>query len=364
MKILVASNLYPSKDYKALGVFVKNFIIELDEIGLDYDTVFINLKKGKVNKLISYLVYFLKFIFKGIFSKYGILYIHYVSHNALPALIVKFFRRNVKIYANAHGSDVMPQTKTQARMQKYVQKLLGKADKIIVPSNYFMELVSERFGISKDKFRMYPSGGINNEVFRPIEIDDDFYNKYQLDKDKKYIGFVSRIAEGKGWDVFLNAMNKVVQSNKLEDLDALIVGNGEQQKEFLQMIEDLGLKNRVKYIEQVPQTELAKLYNVMEVFVFPTSRVSESLGLVGIEAMATKTNIIVSDVAAPKYIVDDGVNGFKFEVNNSEKLYETILKYFSLNEVEKERLSDNAYTTATKYFRENIREELKDILTN
>lgn len=361
MRLLVASNLYPSEDYKSLGVFVKNFINELEEIGIEYDTVLINLKRGKLNKLISYFVYFFKFIFKGIFGRYDILYIHYVSHSAIPALIVKFFRRDIKVYANAHGSDVIPQTKTQNKMQKYVKKLLNKSDKIIVPSNYFMELVSEKYGLSKEKFRMYPSGGINKDVFYPRQINPDTYLKYGLKQNRKYIGNVSRIAKGKGWDIFIKAFHKLANNQEMKDYDAIVVGRGEQKQDFLNMIKELDLSDRIVYIEQVSQEELNIIYNIVDLFVFST-KANESLGLVGLEAMATKTNIIVSDYAAPKYIVENGKNGLKFEVGNSEKLYETIIKYFSLDEIEKEKLSENAYETASEYFRENIREYLKKIV--
>lgn len=363
MKLLVGSNIYPSKDYPSLGVFVKNFCDELDQLNINYDAVLMNLKKGKVNKLFSYISYFSKLAFKGLFKKYDVLYIHYVSHNALPALLIKFFRRNIKMYVNTHGSDVIPNTNLQKKMQKYVAKLLDKADKVVVPSNYFKGVVKEKFNLKDEKIYMYPSGGIDKEIFYPQQLDKEIYEKYGLNPDRKYIGNVSRIAQGKGWDTFVEAFKKIAENPAFNEYDAVIVGRGEQKQDFLKMIETYGLKDRIVYIEQVPQKELGIIYNLIEVFVFST-KANESLGLVGIEAMATKTNIIASDYAAPKYIIDDGVNGLKFEVGNSDHLYETIIKYFSLDESEKEKLSENAYSTAQQYYRENIRDNLKDIILN
>lgn len=363
MKILLASNLYPSKDAPTLGVFVKNFCNELDELDINYEKVVINMRSGKIGKLFSYLSYFVRFLFKGLFSSYDVLYIHYASHNAIVALIIKFFRRDKKIFVNVHGSDVLPQTNTQKRMQKYVRRLLTESEKIIVPSEYFKNLIAQKFNENIDKFYVYPSGGIDNEVFYPREIKDEFYQKYGIEKNRRYIGYVSRIAKGKGWDTFLEGLKHLREDQEYEDVKGIVVGLGEEVNEFKEYVNTLDLNDIILYIPQMPQEELCSLYNLIEVFVFPTKRESESLGLVGIEAMATATPTIASDFAAPKYIITEGYDGYKFIVNDSLDLSKKLKMYFNQSSKEKETMGNNAYNTSKNYFSQNVREKLRNILT-
>ena len=213
----------------------------------------------------------------------------------------------------------------------------------------------------KEKY-IYPSAGINKDIFYKKEVDPSFLKKYGIDENKSYIGYVSRIAKDKGWDTFLYAYKKIICRNDDLNISAIIVGIGEEKEDFFNLVEKLELKNDLIYIESLSQEELNNLYNLIDVFIFPTRREGESLGLVGIEAMATKTPVIGSDYAALKYIIKDGYNGFKFPFNDYEGLYDKVIEYFSLSNKEREKLSLNAYKTGEEFFTEKLRGNLEKII--
>ena len=109
------------------------------------------------------------------------------------------------------------------------------------------------------------------------------------------------------------------------------------------------------------QKELANIYNILDLFIFPTERASESLGLVAIEAMACGCPVIASDYAAPKYYIENDYNGYKFEKGNYEELATFIMNTLS-DESKLDKLSNGALATAKEFSRSKILNKLKVII--
>ncbi len=98
-------------------------------------------------------------------------------------------------------------------------------------------------------------------------------------------GYVSRIDEGKGWDIYLESLKILKDRFPQKNLKGLMVGDGAQRDDMLARLREYSLEDVVEYVGLKPQGELPRYFSRMDVFVFPTIR-SESLGLVGLEAMA------------------------------------------------------------------------------
>lgn len=361
MKILLVSNMYPSINAKNYGVFVQNTENSLIELGHSIEKIILYKETNKFRKLINYFIYYMKILYKGYFGKYDVLYVHYASHNALPLLLLLKLKRNIKIYTNVHGSDVIPENKTQSKLQVFVKKLLRKSEKVITPSNYFKDLIIKKYLISDKNIIVYPSGGVNNKVFHPIEAKEELYKIYNLDSSYQYIGYVGRIDYKKGWDVLLDSIKLLKDDNLLTDKKIIIVGNGSQINEFFQKIEFLGIKENIVYFDFLNQKELNEIYNLLEIFCFPTMREGESLGLVGIEAMACGVPVIGSKIGGLTDYIINGGNGYYFEVGNSSDLQNKIIEYFNNSSKIKAGMKKTCIKTSENYSVESIRGILKEI---
>jgi glycosyltransferase involved in cell wall biosynthesis len=75
-----------------------------------------------------------------------------------------------------------------------------------------------------------------------------------------------------------------------------------------EQVNKLGLKDRVRFMGAMSQSELAYWMANSSVLVLPST--SEGLGRVIIEAMATGTPVIGSRVGGIPELVEDGVSGF------------------------------------------------------
>lgn len=130
------------------------------------------------------------------------------------------------------------------------------------------------------------SRGVNTELFSPSRAKD-------LDYPKPIMLYVGRVAPEKNIASFLRL-----------DLPGtkLIVGKGPQLEELQQQYPDTVFLG-AKYGE-----ELAELYASADVFVFPS--LTDTFGVVNIEALASGTPVAAFQVTGPKDIVVEGVNGF------------------------------------------------------
>ncbi|MCC3671233.1 glycosyltransferase family 4 protein [Terrisporobacter mayombei] len=355
--MLMISNLYPSENHQYYGTFVKNFY-DISQNYFDVDKVVLCKTNSKIEKLISYLNFYFKIIFNILTKNYDIVYVHYISHVSLPLLFCKKLKK-FNLYINVHGSDVVPSNKVGKKLLPYTYKILKQAERIIVPSSYYEKLVEEEFCIDKQNIRVYASGGINDKVFfeRSQKEKEIILKEFDLEKDKKYIGFASRIDTDKGWEIFVDAINIIKKETPkyLDEYRFIIVGEGKDYNKMLEMINEYEIENYIKLINLLPQEQLSEFYSILDWFIFPSYRKAESLGLVGIEAMACGTPIIASNMAGPTTYVKDEINGFLFEPKNSRELYNVIVKSINMDKKSYSNMKLECLATAGLYTPESMR---------
>lgn len=360
LKILVISNMFPDETHPFYGIFVKRFCDELDNLNINYSLSVLTKKDSKLAKIINYIKFYLISFLKLIFLKYDYVYVHYASHSSPPVILAKKLK-NIKIITNVHGSDVIPQTKKQEKLQVLTKSILQSSDKIVVPSQYFKECINNKYHVYRNIY-VYPSGGINKKIFYPsqtYDLNESFGDNYKIVRNNLTLGFASRIIKNKGWDTFIEAIS--ILENKGFKGTYIIVGEGPEKDNMIKLIKDRNLDSKIRVLDMMEQSQLAKFYRFIDLFVFPT-KCRESLGLVGIESMACGTPVIASDFSAPKYYVVNNFNGFKFNVGDAKDLSNKILLYNNLSLREKKNLSNNALLTANKYKTEKVRYILKEVI--
>lgn len=360
-RIFLISNLYPTEEAPHFGVFVKNFEDGLRHLGHDfpYAALIRGNDGGMLVKIVRYILFYGRIIWRGILGDYDLVYVHFISHAAFPVLIAQFFRRK-PLVVNAHGSDVLASGIFQRQLGFMIRKLLKRATLIVVPSGYFCDIVAERFHVPKEKIYVSPSGGINDTVFRPLRKTEA--KKHFDVMGHTVLGFVSRIDEGKGWDDLLEALSIVIKNRNIQSPLLLCAGTGEQRHLFEARIRALGLQDDVRYLGLVNHEELVQLYNAMDVFLFPSKREAESLGLVGLEAMACGIPVIASEIGGVPDYLHSGLNGLMIKPKNPEGLAEAIERFFDLPEDRRREMGNHAIFTAQEFFAQRVAERMSEKL--
>lgn len=364
MKILLISNMYPNKENPQYGIFVKKTEEIIINNGFEINKVIMYKKNRIIKKIISYINFYIKVLVNLIFRNYSYVYVHYVSHSSLPVIISKLIKPSIQIISNVHGSDVIPENGKQKYFNYFSSKILKLSLRVVAPSNYYKKLIENKYNIEDKKIIIFPSGGIDENEFYPIDDSNFSKEKLNLSIEFKYIGFVSRLDYGKGWNVFLDAAHILSKNKSLSNYKFIVVGNGHEEKLFYKKINELNLGDRVIHLNFLSHDKLKYLYNSLEIFCFPTNRAGESLGLVGIEALSCGIPVIASNFAGPTDYIIDNYNGYLFEKNNSVDLSKKIEKYIVLKNDKKKQFKINSFESSKKYYRKNVEKILIDIFKN
>lgn len=364
--MLLISNMYPSKEYPHYGTFVKNFS-DLSEHDFNIKLVVMTKCKSKLYKLLKYISFYIRIIFHILFSKNDIVYVHYISHVCLPLLLCKKIKK-FTLYINVHGSDIVPETQLGCKLSRYVDRIMEKATRIIVPSSYFKELLISEHGVTEEKICIYPSGGIDPNIFYKISEDEKVLTKQELglNPEFKYWGFASRIDVGKGWEIFMNAITEIKNENDdfFTSNRIIIIGSGKYEQKLDDMIKQYDMESYIIRKSMLNQKELAMFYQIFDWFVFPTYRKGESLGLVGLEAMACGVPVIATNYAGPATYIENEENGFLFEYKNSHDLCLKLMRASSISEKQYYDMKNKSLKTAEKYYPKNIEKIYKKIFSD
>lgn len=352
-KVLIVSNMYPSKKYPHYGVFVKNMADAITESNINIEKIVCYKYDTFSKKILSYFLFYIKIVTKLLINKYEFIYVHYAAHCAPPILFAKKIKRRIKVVTNVHGNDIVPENEKDKKMCNLSKKLIEESIYVISPSKYFSDILKEHYDCDSKKIIIIPSGGVNLDVFYPKSNNSNFDNKI-------VIGFVSRIEKNKGWDIFLEMVYHLIKINS--SIHFIVVGTGSEDNLFKMKMEELNLVNHIEWFPFFNQYDLAELYRKMDIFCFPTRRESESLGLVGLEAMACGCILVGSNKFGPSSYIENGVNAFSFNPFSCEELLNTVVKVLNLSSLEKESIISNSIKTAKAYSSKIANKKLVDFI--
>lgn len=343
--------MYPTAKYPGYGSFVKN-VCE----GLNCEGIHIkhrSLIKGKAQdigqKILKYLWFYVSIIC-NYFKSYDFIYIHF-PNQAVPLLKILYLLKRPKLIINFHGEDLIyPEDGYAHKLGIITGKFCrNNATAIVVPSQYYKDIVLSRHLLDANKVIVSPSGGIRSDFFFPKESA----NRNSI----LHIGYVGRLEPDKGILEFLQTCELL--NNKI-DFKATIIGYGSYYDYCKHFINNKGLGKEITIIEGIAQSRLGDYYRSFDLLIFCSSRISESLGLTGIESLACGTPVIGSNVGGIKSYLKHSINGWLVEVGNADQIIASIDSYLNMNREQREAMRMACIETGKTYYRDSVCKNLAD----
>jgi glycosyltransferase involved in cell wall biosynthesis len=136
--------------------------------------------------------------------------------------------------------------------------------------------------------------------------------------------YVGSLTPLKGLDHLIAAFSPVCR--RVPSARLTLIGNAldvRYKRELERQIADLGLHDAVAIEPPLPQAELAQRMAHARLLVLPS--LSEGLGRVVFEAMATGTPVVGSEVGGIPELIEDGVTGYLVAPGNEAQLAERIV---------------------------------------
>lgn len=167
--------------------------------------------------------------------------------------------------------------------------------------------------------------GVDCERFNPSV--DASSLKQTLSLDGKFlllfVGALTKWHTYKGLETLLRAL-KVSHEHEL-DLALVVVGEGQLREHYSMIAHQLGLRDAVTFVGDIPDDSLPSYYAMADALVLPSRDMSEGFGLTLLEANASGKPAIASNVGGVPSVVRDGHNGLLVPPNQPHELAKAIL---------------------------------------
>ena len=360
MKIAILTPLFPPKHLAGLEIAAYNIAKRLAKkydvhviTTLDEDLPKKSMEEGfyvhrfKTSKIpiLRTVSYYIKSIFAVKKINPDIVHVQTIFLALSGLLIKKFLRKPYVVYGR--GSDVY----LRQGLENLISKpILKNADAVIVLTEDMKRGIQKIW--NKDVF-VIPNG-IDLERFENLS-KEDLRSKLEI-KEEKIIVFVGTLRSVKGVKYLIEAMKIIIDKNKNTRL--FIVGDGKERKYLENLVKELVLEKYVTFIGKVPNEEVPEYMAASDVFVLPS--LSESFGIVNLEAMASGLPIVATNVRGLPEIIKNGENGFLVEPKNPEQIADKVSLLLEDDEL-RERMSRKNREKAKRYSWEAVIEKLESV---
>ncbi len=250
---------------------------------------------------------------------------HVLPVGYVASLIKKFLK--IPFIIISHGTDVIYATRTKWKTKR-LKKIISKTEQIVFNSESMKRRFLEKLPefVSKSLV-VYPCPDVDFLIPPPQEEIDILREKLAL-QGKKVILTVARMEDGKGYPHLVRVLPTVLKQEP--HTVWVIVGDGPKKEEIMKEIQVRSLQNVVRYIGNVPHSEIKKYYYLADLFVLlthPDGDREEGLGLVFLEAESCGLPVIAGKSGGVEEVVLNAQTGIVIDIRqNAMSMDETIVE--------------------------------------
>lgn len=190
-------------------------------------------------------------------------------------------------------------------VHKWLRDYVQKCQHIIIPSESLRDILVREYGL-QDHYTVIPTG-TDIEPFQ--KADGKSVRQEQGWQDETVLISVGRLAPEKNWDTLIRAFAKV--SLHHPEWRLVLIGDGPGRDGLQSLAAELGIAERVTFLGSLPFDKIPRYLKAADAFSFAS--VTETQGLVTIEAMAAGLPVIAVDGSGTRDIVEHGKEGFLVE---------------------------------------------------
>lgn len=235
-------------------------------------------------------------------------------------------------------------------VHRWLVEFMQKCQHIIIPSESMREILVRDYGLH-DRYSVIPTG-TDLEPF--LNADGKALRAEKGWQNETVLISVGRLAPEKNWDTLIRAFAKACE--KHPDIRLVLIGDGAARQSLETLSSELGIADRVTFTGAVPFEDIPRYLKAADLFAFAS--VTETQGLVTIEAMAAGLPVVAVEGPGTSDIIEHGKQGFLVK-NDPDALAKGINKLLSDSQ-RIQRFSKNALKKAKTF---DVNELGKQILS-
>ncbi len=209
-------------------------------------------------------------------------------HHPNPTAVLSYLasRHRGRLVVTWH-LDIVRQRLLGKMFAPFQRVFLRKARAVLATSPNYIDS-SPHLGSCRDRCYSVPYG-IRTDAFERAE--QDAVSEIRRRFGARIVLAVGRFVYYKGFEYLIRAMSKV-------DGKLLLIGDGPLRQRLEQEASNLAVPDRVAFLGEISNSQLAPYYHAADVFVLPSVARSEAFGIVQIEAMSAGTPVVNTNLAS------------------------------------------------------------------
>ncbi len=275
--------------------------------------------------------------------KLDVLHVHYAIPHAYAAFMARQILKdrgiNISVVTTLHGTDIT---------------LVGKQPSYLPAVKFSIEHSCAVTAVSDS---LKEDTIANFDTTKEIEVIPNFIDIALYESESRCSGqlaaedefVISHISNFRPLKRTRDVMKIFAGIRKEVKAKLILMGDGPDRDQTLQMAKDLGIEKDVKYLGKTNEVE--RVLCMSDLFLLPSS--SESFGLAALEAMAAKVPVISTNTGGIPEVNIEGITGYLSKVGDVEEMIFNSLKILTSSKL-KEELSANAFARAKEFDIHNI----------
>lgn len=270
-----------------------------------------------------------------IVNSFDVIHIHGIIAPTLPLFSLKVSRKtNIFTFHPTFEYSVLYKI-----FKNYLNDYFKRIDGKIAVSKTARDSICKYF---PGNYRIIPNG-----------VDPNRFKDSAGEKNPFELLFVGRIEPRKGLQFLIDALPEIKQ--EFPQVKLTVVGSGYKK---MKLNIPPKIKNSIRFLGFVSPSNLPEIFSRASVFVSPAIS-GESFGIVLLEAMASGTPVIASDIPGYRCVVRDKKNGLFVAPRNHHDIADKITKLLRDKNLRRE-LIEGGLSTAKEYSWNTIAKNIID----
>ena len=167
----------------------------------------------------------------------------------------------------------------------YTKKTVESGAQITCVGNYMVDLFAKL--------------GVQAQVL-PNTVDCSVFSGPKAEKTDSTIRFatVCALREGKGIEVAVRALSKLLKEERLTDFTYTVIGNGDQSALYQAAAEQAGIADRTRFVGQKNHQQIAEILAYTDILLMPSDK--ETFAIPVIEAAAAGVPVVCTRCGGPE----------------------------------------------------------------
>jgi phosphatidyl-myo-inositol dimannoside synthase len=234
---------------------------------------------------------------------------------AVPARCMRIVSPHLKVLVMAHGVEVWTTLASSRR------KAVLAADMVLAPSRDTAQKLVEVQGVAPANVHRVP-WPLSPSFLRLAAVPEELPLPAEFPQGRVVLTVGRWIGSEryKGAGELIGAVAALRTS--VPSLHLVAIGAGDDLPRLRMTAHDLGVADRVHFLENLAREQIAACYATAEIFALPSA--GEGFGLVFLEAMAFSKPVVGASCGGTTDVIKDGVNGLLVPPGNVEQLAQAL----------------------------------------